>query len=86
LGAAGTRWLAGLSLVVAALGYAAGGLGLFLRQAWWRPLAVGVASLSTAIFLLFWDGQLQEIRDKGGVGILINLAVLAAVLVVKWPF
>lgn len=80
-----TRWLAAISLALTALGYAAGGLGLFLRQEWWRPLAAGAAALSMAIFLLFWDGRLRDLPDKGGVGILINLAILVVVAILKWP-
>jgi hypothetical protein len=85
LGEAGTRWLAGISLVLVAIGYAAGALGLFLRQDWWRPSAIGAAIFSMAVFALLWDGKLQEILDKGGVGVLISLAVLVVVLVFKWP-
>jgi hypothetical protein len=77
------RLLATISLVLTALGYAAGGLGLFLRQEWWRPTAVGAAIVSSLIYILFWDGKLQDLPEKGGVGILINLAILAVVLVLK---
>jgi uncharacterized protein YjeT (DUF2065 family) len=77
--------LAGILLALAALGFVSSGLGLFIRQEWWRPVAVGSAVLSTAVFLLFWDGKLQALADKGGVGILINLAILAVVLALKWP-
>jgi hypothetical protein len=79
------RLAAAIALALAALGYAAGGLGLFLRQDWWRPAAVGAAIVSSLIFVLLWDGQLQDLPEKGGVGILINLAILAVVLVFKWP-
>jgi len=86
LGEASTRWLASLSLALAALGYAAGGFGLFLRQAWWRPAAVGAAVFSSVIFLLFWNGRFQALDDQGGVGLLISLGILVAVLVLKWPY
>jgi hypothetical protein len=32
-----------------------------------------------------WDGKLQALHDKGGIAILINLAILVVVLVFKWP-
>ena len=43
------------------------------------------ALFSTALYLLFWDGKLQQLDAKGGVGILIDLIVLLAVLVLQWP-
>ena len=79
------RLLAAILLTLAALGFAAGGLGLFLRQDWWRPIAIGTAVFSSGIFMLLWDGKLRDLPGKGGVGLLINLAILIAVWVLKWP-
>ena len=81
LGAETIRWLASILLVLAALGFMAGGLGLLIRQDWWRPVTVGAAVVSAAIFLLFWDGRVQALDDKGGVGLLINVAILVVVLI-----
>ena len=81
-GDAAIRSLAGISLVLAALGFAAGGLGLFLQQDWWRPVTVGAAVLSTAIFIVFWDGKSKSLSDNGGIGVLINLAILVLALVI----
>lgn len=75
-----TRRAAVASLAIAALGFAAGGAGLLFRQEWWRPLAMGAAIFSSLIFILFWDGRFQALDAKGGVGISINLAILAIVL------
>jgi hypothetical protein len=40
---------------------------------------------SSTLFLLLWDGKVQELPEKGGVGILINLAILVIVYLFKWP-
>lgn len=85
LGDGATRWLASISCVLAAIGFVAGGIGIFLGQAWWRPLIVGSAAFSAAIFVLFWDGKLQRLANKGAIAILINGAILVAVLIVRWP-
>jgi hypothetical protein len=85
LGDPATRMLAAILLVVAALGFIAAGLGLLLHQEWWRLAAVGSALISLFIFSLLWDGKLQALPDKGGVGLLINLVVLLIVLVLKLP-
>jgi hypothetical protein len=74
-----TRILTSISLALAALGFFAGGLGLFLRQGWWQTATVGAAVYSILIFLLFWDGRFRALDDQGGVGALINLAILMIV-------
>lgn len=85
LGNEATRLLASAATILSAVGFAAGGLGIFLRQGWWRPIVLGSAAFSIVLYLLFWDGEMQRLDEKGGVAILINLAILAAVLLLQWP-
>lgn len=85
LGVEATRLLASTLLVLATLGFVAGGAGVLLGQTWWRPLIVVSAVLSGVIFAVFWDGVLQKLPDKGAIALLINLAILVAVLIVGWP-
>jgi uncharacterized membrane protein YphA (DoxX/SURF4 family) len=85
LGNATTRNLASILLILAAVGFVAGGAGIFLKQAWWRPAIVTAAAFSVVIYFLFWDGGLQHLDNKGGIGILINLAILSATLLFQWP-
>jgi hypothetical protein len=80
-----TRNLASISLILAAIGFVADGAGIFVGQAWWRPVVVGAAAFSSIVFILFWNGSLQNLDGQGGVGILINLAILVAVLILRWP-
>ena len=77
--------LAAITFMLAAIMFIAGGSGLFLGQAWWRTLVVSAAVFSSAIIVLFWDGRRSTLVDQGGVGLLINLAVLALVLIFQWP-
>ena len=85
LGDPASRKLASILLVLAAVGFVAGGAGILGKQAWWRPLVVGAAVFSSVICLLFWDGALRNLDDKGAIGILINVAILTAVLIFQWP-
>jgi hypothetical protein len=85
LGDETTRLLASILLALAALGFVAGGLGLLIRQDWWRPVTVGAAVFSALIFVIFWNGKFQALDDQGGIGLLISLAILAIVLIFKWP-
>jgi hypothetical protein len=71
------RLLASILLSLAALGFVAAGLGVFIQQDWFLPAAVGAAVLSTVIFIVFWNGKVQALDDQGGIGLLINLAILA---------
>jgi hypothetical protein len=85
LGNESTRMLATLLLALAALGFLASGLGLFVRQEWWRSMTLAAVAISSLIFIVFWDGSFQAMHDKGGVGLLINLAILVLVLILRWP-
>jgi hypothetical protein len=85
LGDGTTRTLASSLLILAAIGFVTAGIGVFFRQAWFRPVIVGAAAFSTLIYILFWDGGWQKMDGKGGVGILINLAIMAVVLIFQWP-
>ena len=85
LGNETTRMLATILLALAALGFLAGGLGLFIHQDWWRSVTLAAVVISSLIFIFFWDGRFQAMADQGGVGLLINLAILVLVLFLKWP-
>lgn len=85
LGDEATRLLASVSCVLAAVGFVAGGVGILIGQAWWRPVVVGSTVFSTAIFVLCWNGTLQRLDNQGAIAILINAAILVAVLVFRWP-
>jgi hypothetical protein len=79
------RVFASLALGLAALAFLVSGVGLLLQQTWWRPVTQVAAFLSAAIFLLFWDGGFQKLDAKGGVAILIDLAILAVVWFAHGP-
>ena len=85
LGEPTSRTLASVLLVLAAICFVASGVGVFAGQTWWRPALIGSAVFSSAIFILFWDGVAQRLDNKGAVGVLINLAILAALLIFHWP-
>jgi hypothetical protein len=83
VGDAATRNLANVACVLAAIGFAVGGIGILVSQNWWRPMVVASAAFSAALFVLFWDGKVQMLDNKGGIGILINVAILVALLVLQ---
>ena len=85
LGDGTARNLASVMLVLTAIVFLIGGAGLLFRQEWWRLIITGTAVFSTIIFFLFWDGIAQALDNKGGIGVLINIAVLVIMLILKWP-
>jgi hypothetical protein len=85
LGDKTTRSLASVACVVAAMLFVAGGVGVLISQPWWQPMVVAAAVFSIVTFSVFWNGKLREVSDQGGVGILINVAILVVVLVLRWP-
>jgi hypothetical protein len=80
-----TRYLASGALALASISLLVGGLGLFFRQAWWRPVTIGGAIFSIVIFLVLWNGKLQAVDEQGGVGLLISIVILGVAIFLKWP-
>jgi hypothetical protein len=85
LGDERTRLMASASCVLAAIGFVAGGVGILAGQAWWRSPVVASAAFFTVMLILLWNGQMQRLHDQGAIGVLINIVILAAVLVLRWP-
>ena len=80
-----TRVVASFFLVVAAIGLAVGGIAILLGQAWWQPLVIGSLIFSSLLYIAMWNGRIERLSDQGVIGLLINLAILIAVLVFRWP-
>ena len=85
LGNDATRTVVAALLLLAALGFAAGGLGLLIGLEAWRPVIVVASVFSSLLYIALWDGTGRALSGQGVFGLLINLAVLAVLLVLKWP-
>ena len=83
LGDSATRALASGLYVLATLGFVAGGIGLLARQDWRQGVLAASAILSTAIIILFWDGNTSMLVQKGLIGVLINVGVMLALYALK---
>ncbi|HML23662.1 MAG TPA: hypothetical protein PKD09_18545 [Aggregatilinea sp.] len=84
VGVGSLRTGASVALGVAALGFAAAGIALLAGQDWWRPVTVGAGVFSAAVYLALWDGTARRLDNQGGVGLLIDLALVAMALL-RWP-
>lgn len=76
------RNLASALLILAAIGFIVSGIGFFTKQDWWRTAVIASSVLSSVLYILFWDGKMQALHDKGFVGVLINLAIIT--LAILW--
>jgi hypothetical protein len=85
LGESSTRQLAGVLCIVAAAGFLVGSAAVAFGQSWWRTAAIVAAAFSAVIYILLWNGGWQHLANQGLVAILINAAILLAVLVLRWP-
>jgi uncharacterized membrane protein YphA (DoxX/SURF4 family) len=81
LGDSVARTLASIFCILAAAGFVIGGAGLLLGQSWWHAAVVVSAVVSAVLYILFWNGRLQHLDNQGGVGLLLDAAILAAVLI-----
>ena len=85
LGDNGTRALASALCVLVAAGFIVGAAGLLSSQSWWSAPVVASAVVSAVLFLLCWNGQLQNIDGQGAVGLVLDMLILIAILVFRWP-
>ena len=85
LGNETARILVSVSLILAAVGFIIGGLGILINQAWCRPVAVGAAIFSSLVYILSWNGRMQNLDGQGVVGIFIDVAILLTMLIFRWP-
>ena len=73
--------LASVLYVLIAVGFFAGGAGYGLSRDWATPVLVGAAVLSTIVLVAMWDGRFDLLIEKGVVGVAINVAVVALLVV-----
>jgi len=80
-----TRTLAIVFCIIAAAGLMIAGAGIFFSQSWWRTAAIASTIFSAILFILFWNGRMQNLDGQGVVGILIDMAILLTMLIFRWP-
>lgn len=66
--------------ILATVAFVVSGAGILLRADWWPPALAGSAFFSALLIFTFWDGGLQMLVQKGLIGFLINLVILAALV------
>lgn len=85
LGNETARTLVSISLILAAVGFIISGVGILVNLAWCRPVVVGAAIFSSLVYILSWNGKMENLDGQGLVGILIDMAILLTMLIFRWP-
>ena len=85
LGQKATRVFTAVSLALVAAGFIASGVAMFSGFGWFKQVVMTTAWVSTGLYFLLWNGELETVDDQGAGGILINLIILAAQGIFNWP-
>jgi len=74
------RSLAGLLFIIAAILFVISGISLFFQPQWLNTLLMVSSIFSSLLLILFWDGNLAMIVQKGIFGLIINLVIITLVI------
>ena len=74
------RSIAGVLFIIATIAFVISGIGIFIRADWINHFIFGSAIFSSLVLIIFWDGQPGMLVQKGVIGLLINLVIMAIVL------
>ena len=85
LGDQTTMTLATIVFSAITLVFAVAGIALVARQEWFSTWAITGSILSMAAIIGFWDGRPDHPIEKGLLGIILDVAILVALLYFEWP-
>lgn len=78
-----TRSLAGVIFMLATVAFVVSGIGIFAQADWWRTALLSSAIFSSASVLLYWDGSLEMIVEKGLIALLINVGIIIVLFLLE---
>ena len=80
-----TRLLASTLFVVATVAFVASGVTIFFQSDWWWSILLAASIVSAMTMLIFWDGSMDLIIQKGLIGFSISLVILLFLLLARRP-
>jgi hypothetical protein len=69
--------------LLGAAGFITGGAGVLAGQPWSRPVLSVTSVVLSLMWLLLWNGRLERLGDQGIFAVLINVAILTALLLAQ---
>ena len=57
-----------------------------LVPGWWRPIAIVGGLVGALSFAVFWDGQVQQFTNQGGIGMVISLVIVGSAVAFAHAF
>lgn len=80
MGESAIRSLATVFFILIAALFVISGVGFLLNTGWWRLIIITSSILSLLVLLIFWDGNINQLVEKGLIGFLVNIAILVIIL------
>ena len=80
-----TRLLASTLFVVATVAFVASGVAIFFQSDWWWSILLAASFVSAMTMLIFWDGSMDLIIQKGLIGFSISLVIFLFLLLARRP-
>lgn len=71
------RTTSAVLFIASAIAFVISGVGILINVDWLDTVIMISAILSTMVLVVFWDGSLDMIVQKGLIGVLINLTIIA---------
>jgi len=71
--------LSGISFILSALGFVISGIGVLTNAAWTNTALLVTSIFSSLILIIFWDSATKLIVQKGLIGLLINIGIIALI-------
>jgi len=84
IGESTSRQVAFYLYLFTAILFTASGIGYSLGKAWYTNMMITSTVLSSVLIITFFDGRFNLLVQKGLVGLIINIALLAWVLIAKY--
>jgi hypothetical protein len=77
------RLVAALSIGLCSLAMIVGASAYLAGASWGGWVVVGSAALVSAASALLWSGKWADFADHGGIGVLINAAIIAVIVATR---
>jgi hypothetical protein len=76
------RMIAGFLFIISTMLFVIGGITILTNFSGANTILSIAAILSTITLLVFWDGKTDMIVQKGVIGVIINLVIIVAVILI----